>query len=179
MGRFVALLRGINVGGRNMVPMGELRALCAHLGWASVQTYIQSGNVVFEVGGEPAGLEAALEEALAERFGQAVPVIVRPAARWQAYVEGNPFGRESAEQPNQVMLGVCKTPPLAGAVAALRERAAPGERVEQVDDALWIYFAGGVARSRLTSDLLDRVAGSPVTIRNWRTVLKLRDMASG
>ena len=77
MPSFIALLRGVNVGGRNPIPMAELRALGSELGWANVQTYIQSGNVVFRTAGPTATLEGELERAIEGRSGLSVPVIVR------------------------------------------------------------------------------------------------------
>jgi len=173
----IALLRGINVGGRTRIPMAELRALCAGLGWEDVRTYIQSGNVVFRAGAAAPALEEALERAVERRFGFPVPVIVRAAAEWPAYVEGNPFPEASGAEPNRVMLALSKAPPREEAVEGLRERAADGERIERVGDALWIHYAQGSGRSKLTPALLDRAAGSPVTTRNWRTVLQLGELA--
>jgi uncharacterized protein (DUF1697 family) len=174
---FIALLRGINVGGHNKVPMAELRALGEELGWTGVRSYVQSGNLVFEAGAGLASLEAELERAIERTFDLSIHVIVRAAADWPAYVEGNPFPGASAKEPSLVMLALSKAPPKPGAVEALRERAADGERVERVGDALWIHYAGGSGRSKLSPALLDRLVGSPVTTRNWRTVLKLEELA--
>jgi uncharacterized protein (DUF1697 family) len=176
---FIALLRGINVSGRNMIPMPQLRSLCADLGWAEVQSYIQSGNLVFQATAAPAKLEAALQQAIERHFGFSIPIIVRAAADWPAYVRGNPYPDASESEPNAVMLALSKAPPKEDAVEKLQERAASGERIVQVGDALWIHFGGGVAKSKLSPGLLDRLIGSPVTTRNWRTVLKLQEMANG
>jgi uncharacterized protein (DUF1697 family) len=175
--RFIALLRGINVGGHNRVPMAELRALCTGLGWDDVRSYIQSGNLVLAAGAGPADLEAELERAIEERFGFAIPVVVRAAAHWPAYVAGNPFPEASQREPNRVMLALSKQPPAPHAAKRLGERAADGERIARAGDALWVHFAGGSARSKLTPAVLDRLVGSPVTTRNWRTVLRLAEMA--
>lgn len=173
---FLALLRGINVGGVR-IPMAELRALCEEdLGWGEVRTYIQSGNVIFEADGDAAGHEEALERAVADRFGRSVPVLVRAAADWPGYVASNPFPGASEREANLVMLALSKEPPKPDAVEALLERAAGGERVARAGGALWIHFASGSARSKLTPTVLDRLVGSPVTTRNWRTVLKLDEL---
>ena len=176
MGRNIALLRGINVGGRTSIPMAELRALCESLGWKEVQTYIQSGNIVFEAKGAAATLEAQLEEAVERRFGIATPVLVRSAKQWHALVAANPFPEAAEAEPNRLMLSLSKRPPAAGAAAAVQERALNGERVEESGGALWIHYPGGAGTSKLTPALLDRLAGSPVTARNWRTVVKLAEM---
>lgn len=177
MKTFVGLLRGINVGGHNKIPMSELRELCGELGWRDVQTYIQSGNLVFSAAGKPAALEAELERAIQRGFGFSISLIIRPAADWPAYVSSNPFLKACEKEPHRVMLCLSKTPPKSDAVKALSERAAGGERIACVGGALWIHFAGGMARSKLSPSLLDRAVGSSVTARNWLTVLKLQEMA--
>ena len=179
MPAFIALLRGINVSGRNTIPMAELRALCEKFGATDVRTYIQSGNVVFAGTGRAPAIEAALEAAIEQRFGIAIPVIVRATAQWPGYMEGNPFPEASAREPSHVLMGLAKAPPRKGAVEALRERATAGERIEAAGDALRFHFAGGVARSKLTPALIDRLVGSAVTARNWRTVQKLGELAAG
>lgn len=173
---FIALLRGINVSGRNKIPMRELCSLCIDLGGEDVQTYIQSGNLVFKADTKPAKLETALERAIERQFGLSIPVIVRSAAVWPDYVKDNPFPDASQNEPNLVMLALSKAPPKPDAVEKLQERAVTGERIVQVGDALWIHYAGGVAKSKLSPALFDRLVGSSVTARNWRTVLKLHEM---
>jgi uncharacterized protein (DUF1697 family) len=174
---WIALLRGINVGGRNPVPMDDLRALCAGLGWTEARSYIQSGNLVFRARDGAGELETRLEEAVERRFGLAIPVLVRTAAEWRGYVESNPFPEVAASAPGLLMLALSREPPLAGAAEALRERAADGERIAEAGGALWIHYAGGAGRSRISPGLLDRVVGSAVTTRNWRTVEALAAMA--
>ncbi len=175
--RCIALLRGINVGGHNKIPMAELRALCTDIGWREVRTYIQSGNVVYRAVGEPDDHARELESAIGSRFGLDVSVIVRTAARWAKYVAENPYPGASRTEPNLVMLALCGAPPRDGAVEMLLDRAADDERVTRVGDALWIHYAGGSGRSKLSPAVLDRAAGSPATTRNWRTVLTLAEMA--
>lgn len=158
--------------------MAELRTLCADLGWRAVQSYIQSGNVVFQADDAPAAhLETELEQAIARHFGLTIPVVVRTAGDWPAYVSGNPYPTESQHEPNLVMLALAKTPPKPGALKSLQERALNGERIEQVGDGLWIHYQNGVAKSKLSPALFDRLVGSPVTARNWRTVLKIAELA--
>lgn len=174
---FIALLRGINVGGHNRIPMAELRSICARLGWTEVRTYIQSGNLIFRaVGGDGAELERELEQAVERGFGLSIPVVVRTAADWSRLVGGNPYSAASEREPNRVMLALSKAPPRADAVDGLHARAADDERVTRVGDALWIHFAQGTGRSRLSPALLDRLVGSPVTMRNWRTALKIEEL---
>jgi uncharacterized protein (DUF1697 family) len=177
MKSYVALLRGINVSGRNTIRMADLRSLCADLGWQDVQTYIQSGNVVFRAAGTAPTLERDLERAIERTLKLSVPGLVRSAAEWGDYVRGNPFPEVSESEPNRVMLLISKARPHADAVEELRKRAADGERIERVGDTLWIHFAGGAGQSRLSPALFDRLVGSVITTRNWRTVVKLEEMA--
>lgn len=176
--RFIALLRGINVTGRNKIPMAELRDHCTASGLKSVATYIQSGNVVFSSSATPMKLEDDLEKLVKKRFGIEIPIIVRRGADWPTYIETNPFPRESVTLAKAVMLALSKRPPLDGALDKLRERAVSGEKLERVGDAIWVYYANGVGGSKLSPALFDRLVGSPVTARNWNTVLKLRDLSS-
>lgn len=173
----IALLRGINVGGHKKIPMAELRSLCAEIGWNDVVSYIQSGNLVFSASSATEFLEGQLQAAIEVRFGFSVTVIVRSAEDWRGYIDSNPFPQASEKEANFVMLALSKEVPASGAAQGLRDRAADGERVSQVGNILWVHFAGGSARSKLSPAVVNRLVGSPVTSRNWRTVLKLRELA--
>lgn len=170
------LLRGINVGGHKRVPMQELRALATELRCSGVVSYIQSGNLVLASRSSVSALESALESSLAAHFGFSAEVIARRAEDWLVYAQGTPFREAEAERPHLLLLGLAKRALASGAADAIRARALGGERVEVVHDALWIDYASGAARSKLTPAVLDRAAGSTVTARNWRTVQKLADM---
>ena len=175
----VALLRGINVGGNKRVPMAELRALAEGLGWRGVRTCIQSGNVVFAAAGPAPVLEGALEKAIVRHFGFDVPVIVRLGAQWLEWAKASPFRKAETERPNLLHLGVSKAAPAAGAAKGLAPHGTRGERVAIRDGAIWIDYAEGVARSKLTPAVLDRVVGSTVTLRNWKTVQAIAAMLRG
>ncbi len=178
MGQKVALLRAINVGGR-MLPMADLRAICADLGWRNVRTYIASGNLLFDAEGAAAANEAALEAAIAARFPFKVPVVVRTGKQWAGYPDSNPFIEEAREAPNRLLMLLSKQPPADGAAQAIAQKAAAGERVERAGDALWIYFPEGSGTSKLTPSAIDKAIGSPATSRNYRTVVKLKEMLEG
>ncbi len=175
--RFIALLRGINVGGHNKIPMSDLRSLCAEIGWNNVRSYIQSGNLVFSASAAASSLEADIEQAIERRFGLQITVVVRRVNDWVAYVDSNPFPDVAMKEPNTLMLGLSKATPKSNALKELRARSADGERLEQTGDALWLHLKYGAAKSKISPALLTRLVGSPVTVRNWRTVLKLRELA--
>lgn len=178
MARLIALLRAVNVGGRKL-PMAELRDLCGGLGWKDTETYIQSGNLVFGAPGKAEALETILEEAIGERFGMEVPVMVRTAAQWNELAAANPFPEVARDEPNRLQLLVSKRPPDKDAAGILTARARAGEVVRAAGGALWFHFPQGVGTSKLIPALIDKAAGSPSTSRNWRTVLKLREMVQG
>jgi uncharacterized protein (DUF1697 family) len=171
----LALLRAINVGGRSL-PMASLRSLCESIGWRSVRTYIQSGNVVFESQETPTVAARRLENAIATATSLKVPVVVRTSAEWTTIVDRNPFIDLDETQWKRLLVGVAVERIADDAAEKLAGRAATGERIAKVGDALWIYFEEGVARSRVTPAAIDRAAGSSVTTRNLNTVLKLQEM---
>ncbi len=103
--------------------------------------------------------------------------IVRTGSEWSRYASENPFAEASESEPNLVMLAISKKAPAPGALERLRERAVSGERIEQRGDAIWILYGNGAAKSKLSPGLLDRIVGSPVTTRTWRTVLRLAELA--
>jgi uncharacterized protein (DUF1697 family) len=171
--KYIALLRGINVGGHNKIPMAELRSLCAQNGLEKTESYIQSGNLVFTSPLTSTEVASLLEQAINQHFGFSIPVIVRAATQWSSIVAANPFPGASDKEPNLVMLGLSKGMPLVDARQELLKYAKFNERVEMVDKHLWIHFPEGSGRSKITPAVLDRVTGSVVTMRNWRTVQKL------
>lgn len=177
MSTCIALLRGINVGGHNKIPMAELRELCEELGLGDVQSYIQSGNLVFTAKDPPHRLETRIEQAIEKTFGLKIDVIVRTAAQWPEYLKNNPLSEACAKEPSLVMLALSKKPPKTDTVTALRERAAADERIEAGGGAIWIHYGSGMGRSKLSPAVLDRLVGSSVTTRNWRTILKLAELA--
>ena len=162
-GRHVALLRGINVGGHRKVPMAELRALCAELGFRDVKTYIQSGNVAFEGEGDVA---ASLKAGIAERFGFDVPVVVRTREQVQAAIDGNPF------EIDPKLLHVFF---LDRAVdgAGLDPDHSPGDAFEVAGDVIYVRYGSSSHKSKLSVAFFERRLGCKATARNWRTVHKL------
>jgi len=175
MEKFIVLLRGVNVGGNRKLPMAELRAAAVAAGLSDVETYIQSGNLVFSAAGA-AEAEAAVETLIDKHFGLTVEAIARSARRWSDYAGAAPFPDADA-RGNLVHLGLSKKSPGPDIAALLAERAMHGERIVVADDAIWIDFSDGVSNTKLTPAFIDKVVGSTVTMRNWRTVRKLAEMA--
>lgn len=172
----MALLRGINVGGRHKLPMAKLGAAFVAAGCGDVTTYIQSGNVVFtpppsgSVAG--AGLVAHLERAVEEAAGFAVAVVVRTAADLRAVLATQPFDEDDPTKLHVCFLGSL---PTAEALAAFGRAAAASEEFALIGLDLYLHLPAGLGRSKLAT-ALDRLK-VPVTARNWRTVTKLHDLA--
>lgn len=171
--KYVALLRGINVGGKHRLPMKELAAIVGEVGATQVETYIQSGNVVFAASRAVATrLANATASAIAERFGFDTPVIVRSADEVTAIVRDNPFVAQGAD-PDTLHVAFLADVPPAAAIATLEPTRSPPDAFVVCGAAVYLQLPNGTARSKLTNDWFDRKLGTRSTIRNWRTVLEL------
>jgi uncharacterized protein (DUF1697 family) len=173
MNTFVALLRGINVGGQNKVPMPELRSLFASLGLADVATYIQSGNVVFTSPTSDAqDLAASLERRIAEVFGVRARVLMRTAAELEAIAQSNPFPAGKAD-PTKLHVVFLDRAPAPSAVAALDPGRSPPDEFSVRGREIYLHLPTGAARSKLTIDYFEGRLGVTATARNWNTVTRL------
>ena len=175
---YVALLRGINVGGGNRLLKHELVETFAEEGCQDVRTYIQSGNVVFRAAASLVdGLSARMTAAIASSHGYQVPVVIRTGADFASVVGGNPFLAGGAD-PAKLHVGFLAATPDPARVATLDPDRSPPDAFEVGGDVIYLHFPDGVARSRLSNDYFDRTLGTVCTLRNWRTVCKLHEMAS-
>jgi uncharacterized protein (DUF1697 family) len=174
---YLALLRGINVGGNNIIPMAELRACFADLGATEAATYIQSGNVLFDGGADDATTwTERIERGLSERFGYEARVVLRTHDELRAVVDRAPNG--FGGEPDRFGYDVIFLKEPLGAAEAMRLI----EAKEGVDDIVAgegvLYFSRLMARA--TESRLTRIVGRPVykrvTIRNWRTTTRLLAM---
>ena len=166
----VALLRGINVGGNNMVPMADLRAIFESLGCADVVTYIQSGNVVFARDTEVVPQE--VEDALEERIGVRIVVVLRSAAALQRVVAGVPFADADV---TKLHVGFMAHDPDPDRVANLETERFLPEQFAVVGRELYLYLPVGMGQTKLPA-YLDRQLKVPITVRNWNTVNKLVEL---
>jgi uncharacterized protein (DUF1697 family) len=167
----VALLRGVNVGGKNKVPMAELRAVFESLGCSDVSTLIQSGNVVFS--GGRAVKPTALEAAIAKELGVEAAVVLRTARELASVVDANPFTRVDL---SKVHVGFMSQAPATAVVAKLDVEGFRPERFELHGRELYFHLPDGMGRAKLPL-YLDRRLGVSTTIRTWTTVVKLLALA--
>ena len=181
MKRHIALLRGINVGGKKKVPMAQLRPTVEKLGLGEVGTYLQSGNVTFAAdGGDEDSLAAAITAAISAEFGFTVDVLVRDHAYLKAVMDDCPF--PAAELEGKQLHVTYFSEPVGPERFARIDRAAYApEDFRLGDRALYLYAPDGLGRSKL-GEQLSRPAlnkGLIATSRNWNTVVKLVELTSG
>jgi len=178
MPTYISLLRGINVGGHNNVPMERLRALCEELGFQQVKTFIQSGNVVFETAKRsPAELSLKLEKRILAEFGFPVSVVTRTVDELGQAIAGNPFGKESKAEPAKVHIAFLSQAPKAEAVKKLETLATKTEQLRHAGREVYLYYRDGMGKAKLTGAVIERALGVAATARNWNTVTKLYEMA--
>lgn len=174
MSAFVALIRGINVGGRNKVKMADLRQLFTAHGMNDVRTVLQSGNVVFRADEtDLARLGARLEAALSEQFGFQAQILLREAEDFIAALDRHPFTVAQLEKGNHAMIVFLSALPNPEDVEALRENNKGRETIAHDGDALYIFYTDGVARSKLDNKRIERSLNVISSARNWNTCQRL------
>lgn len=178
MGTHIALLRGINVGGRNKLPMKDLAAMFDAAGCGDVRTYIQSGNVVFTA---PKALARRVPQlvgaAITEQFGYTIPVVLRSVEELAAVVAANPY-EVSEEEERLLHVAFLEKVPTAEAVASLDPERSPRDEFVVNGGEIYVRYAKGVADSKLTNAYFDARLKTISTARNWRTTKKLLELAS-
>lgn len=168
MPRYVALLRAVNVGGAGKLPMTDLRAICSDAGFTRVETYIASGNVVFECRAAPSGVKAELEARLLAYAGKPVGVVVRAAQEMAAVLEANPFPHADPKFTYAIFLD--HRPPRDALEHAVGRR---DEAMRLGDREIFVHYPSGMGRSKL------RIPAAKLgTARNMNTVAKLAEIAS-
>jgi uncharacterized protein (DUF1697 family) len=178
MSRAVALLRGINVGGHRKVPMAELRRSFEGLGCTEVETYLQSGNVVFETGGlRLADLAAAIEHQVAADFQVEVSVLVRTGAEMGRLERANPYRSEGADE-SKLHVTFLADRPKPPSVSALDEHTGTPDAFVVIGREVFLHCPGGYGTTKLTNGFFERHLGVTATTRNWRTVTKLCELTN-
>jgi uncharacterized protein (DUF1697 family) len=166
MTRYVALLRAVNVGGLTLL-MSDLKAICAEAGFARVETFIASGNVVFDAVAPRSRVQAELEARLLAHAGKPIGLLLRSAEEMRAVVEGNPF---PAAEPKFTYALFLDAPPTDASIAAVKGRS--DEQLRLGAKEIYIHYPTGMGRSKLKIP-----ASKTGTARNMNTVAKLADLA--
>ena len=174
MTAFVALLRGINVGGNNILPMKDFRELLAGLGCENVATYIQSGNAVFEYDGCSTDLSRLISDAVESGFGFRPSVMVLTASEFAEVGAANPFV-EAVSEPKSLHIWFLREVATQADTLRMNEVAADSERFQLTDAAFYLHAPDGIGRSKLAA-AVEKLLGVAATARNWRSVSKINDL---
>ena len=178
MKTFIALFRGINVGGSGVLPMRDLIETLEAIDLEDVKTYIQSGNVAFRSSEEdPTRISVGIGAAIRERFGFEPQVLVLKPEEIQRALEANPFP-EGESEPKTLHLSFLASVPDRPDLKALESLKKDSERFALKDRVFYLHAPEGVGRSKLAANI-ERLLGVPATSRNWRTAVKILELASG
>lgn len=177
MTTYIALLRGINVGGNKIIKMLDLKAMFQTLGFENVRTYIQSGNVVFESDeGSESLLTGVIERKIHEVFEFEVSVIIRTLAEMENVIANDPFQLSEPEEFKRWYVTFLPAEPSAEALDKLRTYENGPDKVRFVGREIYILYEVSVSQSPLFKVPFDRILGMTLTARNWNTVNKLVTM---
>ena len=174
--RYIALLRGINLGGKTMMKMDDLKAEFERLGFGNVRSYINSGNLAFDTAKTTeTKLIEKIEDAIEARFGRRVHVMVREQKDIERILKANPFDGQYESHKQMHVLFLKESMP-AEKEEQLHAAALPGDRYSVADREIYCHLTGGVADSLLTKGFFEKKPAVPYTGRNWRTVEKLAEL---
>lgn len=178
MPAIICMLRAVNLPGHNKIKMETLAALCESLKLECVQTYVQSGNVVFVSSNKNLdGLSRRISGAIHAKLGFQPEVILRTAAEMRRVIAKNPFAGRPGIEPAKLLVAFLAGIPGKVARESLSKLDMRGEELHARGSELYIYFPNGMGRSKLPWPAVNKALGTPSTGRNWNTVLKLCEMA--
>lgn len=178
MPRYVALLRGINVGGNKKIPMADLRTVLTGLGYTDVRTHLQSGNAVFDsTKRSSAAVGAAVEKAIADEFGMSVSCVIRTGPELVATIEGHPFG-EIADNGSRMLVLFLSANPDPALLAEFDPVALAPDEVEVGDGVIYQWCPNGILEAPPVRDFVEKNLKVRATGRNWNTVMKLAELAA-
>lgn len=181
MTTYIALLRGINVGGKNMIKMTELKRMFASMGLCEVQTYIQSGNVLFKSADEEQPLRDKIERGIETAFGLSLTVVLRTAAELQQLVRICPFSAdevakaEACSTAESLYVALLTHSPSQEKILDLRSYQGEGDNYQVIGREVFLLFHNSIRNSRLASNL--HRLNVPITVRNFKTISKLAALA--
>ncbi len=174
MTAYIALLRGINVGGHNVVKMQDLRYMLESLGVHQVKTYIQSGNIVFQSDEKSERLKYKIEQEIKETFDFSISVMLRTAADWEAIINNCPYSTDAFGEGDNLHLALLETEPTEENIKFLLDFNSPTEECTIQKKEIYLLLHQKFSNSKLPNHI--QKLDIPITIRNWKTVLKLNNM---
>ena len=176
MNVFIAVYRGINVGGKNPVKMESLRAMHERLGHQEVKSYIQSGNIVLAANGSADAITRKVVAEFVREFGFGANVVVVTAKRLDMIVGSNPYAKLAAENPQTVHAGICEGEPGEKGLTALLAKTGGSESFVIGKGIVYLHAPDGFGKSKFAAGM-EKACGVPMTVRNWRTMEALCKLA--
>jgi uncharacterized protein (DUF1697 family) len=182
--KYAALLRGINVAGQKRVPMADLKKIFESLKFKNIETYIQSGNVVFEYDRvakgdhewETAAIVTAIEQAIQKKFAFKVDVIVRTEKDWPKILKSNPYPAEAKKEPKFLHVYLLAAAPENPQLEELKKYCQAGEKYKLKGSEFYVFYGSGAGKSKLVLNVIEKKLGVGGTARNWLTMLTLSEM---
>jgi uncharacterized protein (DUF1697 family) len=179
MPAYIAMLRGVNVTGHNSLKMERLRGLCNRLGFQKVETYVQSGNIVFQAKiGNPAVLSKRIGRSILDSFGLETPVVVRTLTEMENVVGSNPFLKEKNVDSSKLHVTFLSEAAQKSSLKRLEDLEKGQDRFYPASREIYLYCPGGYGRTKLSNNAIEKVLSVTATTRNWRTTSTLLDMVS-
>ncbi len=180
MQKYISILRGINVGGKRKILMSDLKELYQSLGFEDIQTYIQSGNVIFNSALDKNEISIQIEKAVFEKYGFEVPVIIRTKEELQKIQSSNPFvesKNNKAELINNLHLTFLEEAPTTENIEKVKEiEAKTDDKFEIVENNIFVFCEGKYHTSKLTNNFFEKKLKTKATTRNWKTIEKLTEL---
>jgi uncharacterized protein (DUF1697 family) len=174
---YIAMLRGINVSGQKIIKMERLRAMFEDMGFGSVKTYVQSGNVVFETNEAAAGLPAKIQKRILKDFGFDVPVLTKSAKEMADIVKRNPFVKDKAIDQTKLHVTFLSDDPPKNALELIQPLAAGEEQIRIAGRAVYLYCPHSYGNTKLNNNAIEKKLSRGATTRNWNTTKTLLEMA--
>jgi len=175
---YIALLRGISLGGHQLVKMDQLRKTCEKLGFRNVKTYIQSGNVIFQApAGATATLARRIEAEVMRQFGFPVPVVVKTSDEMGEVIKGNLLLKEKGIDLSKLHVTFLSCGPEKSALKMLEGFAAGSDRFCCSTQAVYLHCPNGCHQTKLSNNALGKMLEVGTTTRNWKTVNQLYQMS--
>ncbi len=175
--KYIAILRGINVGGKRKILMADLKAMFQKMGFTDLSTYIQSGNIIFhsDKNRKPQELSKEIQHEIANTFGFEVPVIIRTPEQISLAIQSNPFYSSEEDIPHLHLTFLGDSPSTENIISTESYSFEP-DRFVLDGDSVYVYCEGKYHESKLSNNFFEKKLGVPATTRNWKTVLKLGEL---
>lgn len=178
MTSYVALLRGINVGGHRLIKMADLKGMFAAMDFDAVQTYIQSGNVVFRAAEPEQSLRQRIEQRIEATFGFPVTVALRTADELARLIADCPFAPDALTDGERLHVALLADAPSPGGVERLLARKTEPDECRVLGREVYLLYRQEMRLTQLSNNLIESLLGVPATARNWRTITTLAAMSN-